>query len=95
MSNTTIPAEIVQALLTATDDRRDAALRALRGENTNARQEEGPLLYSVAQAATRLNVSRCTVWRILRARGIKKVELYPGCERIRRADIDALAGAIS
>lgn len=93
MSNTTIPAELVQALLSAPDDRRDAALRVLRGEIPSAQSHDGsPLLYSVGQAAKRLNVSRSTVWRALRARGIKKVELYPGCERIRRADLEALAG---
>lgn len=94
MSNTTIPADIVQALLAAPDDKRTAALRVLRGEAKDTEVESGPLLYSVAQAARRLNISRSTVWRVMRARNIKKVELYPGCERIRRADVEALAGVV-
>lgn len=54
--------------------------------------DERPLLYTVTEAAQRLNVSRSTCWRIIRAGRLTKVEIYPGCERLRRADVEALAG---
>lgn len=93
-----IPPDVVSEFYTvarvATTDRMAAAIPVLRGATAHHRDEhvDAPILYSVAQAARRLNCSRSTVWRIMRARGIKKVELYPGCERIRRSDIDSLAG---
>ncbi len=58
-------------------------------------RDDEPLLYTVTQAAHRLNVSRSTVWRIIRAKRLTKIEIYPGCERLRRADIEAIAGGAS
>ena len=94
MSNELIPATTLQALLTATPERREAALRLLRGESTAA-ADDRPLLYSVTEAAERLNLSRASVWRAIRAGRLKKVEVFPGCLRLRRVDVEALAGGVS
>ena len=86
--------ELLQAILSATTDQRLSALRLLKGKATIT-DAEIPLLYSVTEAAARLNISRCSVWRAIRAGRLKKIELYPGFERLRRADVEALAGGVS
>ncbi len=87
-------AELLQAIISATSDQRLSALRLLKGKATTT-DAELPLLYSVTEAAARLNISRCSVWRAIRAGRLKKIELYPGFERLRRADVEALAGGAS
>jgi excisionase family DNA binding protein len=86
--------ELLHAILSATADQRLSALRLLKGKATTT-EAELPLLYSVTEAAARLNISRCSVWRAIRAGRLKKIELYPGFERLRRADVEALAGGVS
>lgn len=84
--------ELFQALATASDERKVAALKALRGEMEAARKPAvGPLLLGMGQAARLLNVSRATLWRILQAGKIQRVELFPGSFRVRREDVEALA----
>ncbi len=51
----------------------------------------GPLLLGMSAAAKFAGVSRATLWRVCRAGRLKKVELFPGSFRIRRADLLALA----
>lgn len=87
--------DLLQALASATAERRLAALRLLRGETPVLTTDERPLLYSVNDAARRLNLSRHSVWRAIRAGRLKKIEIYPGCERLRRTDVEALAGGAS
>ena len=87
--------ELLQAMASATAEQRLAAIRLLRGETTAPVVDERPLLYTVTAAAQRLNVSRSTVWRIIRAGRLTKVSIIPGCERLRRADVEALAGGVS
>lgn len=84
--------EILRALVSAPDERKAAALKALRGEitETPARIVNGPLLMGMGQAADFLGVSRATLWRILQAGKIKKVELFPGSYRVRKEDLVAL-----
>lgn len=93
MSNSAVPNEILRALLSAPEDRQLAALRVLRGDRVSL-HDETPLLYTVSQSARRLNMSRSSVWRAIRAGRLKKIEVFPGCERIRRADLEALAEGI-
>ena len=85
--------ELMAALLSATDDRKAQALRVLRGETQEPerRAVSGPMLMSVGEAAKLLGVSRPTLWRILKAGRLEKVEIYAGAYRYRRADIEALA----
>jgi excisionase family DNA binding protein len=94
MSNTLVDAELLQTLLMATPAQRESVRKLLRGEQPPV-VDERPLLYSVCEAAQRLNVSRSTIWRAIRAGRLKKIEIYPGFERLRRADVEALAGGVS
>ena len=82
--------ELLQALLAADEKQKAAALLALKGQ-PDVRPTAGPLLLSVAEAAELLGLHRCTVWRVIRAGRLKKIELFPGCTRLRRADVEALA----
>ena len=38
-----------------------------------------------------LNISRATLWRMVNAGRLKKVEILPGSYRLRRADVEAIA----
>jgi excisionase family DNA binding protein len=51
----------------------------------------GPLLLGMTAAAKFLGVSRPTLWRMCKAGHLKKVELFPGCYRLRRADLENIA----
>lgn len=90
--NTDKTSELLKAILAASDERKDQALRVLRGEIENAPKPlTAPLLLGMGAGAHLLGVSRATLWRILRAGTIKKVELFPGSFRVRREDLEALA----
>ncbi|NLG35312.1 MAG: helix-turn-helix domain-containing protein [Lentisphaerae bacterium] len=88
--------DLLQAAMTAPDERKGAALRVLRGEAV-AREGDppaartGPLLVGMGAAAKLLGVSRATLWRLLSAGRIPKVELFPGSFRVRREDLENLA----
>ena len=55
----------------------------------------GPLLMGMSAAAKFVGVSRATLWRVCRAGRLKKVELFPGSFRLRRADLLALAAGVA
>ena len=86
-------AEFLSAFLVATPERREEALRVMKGvtPTPQPRQVTGPLLLGVCDAAKFLGVSRATLWRAIQAGRICKVELYPGSFRLRRADVERLA----
>ena len=48
-------------------------------------------LLSIAQTARALNVSRTTVWRLLRAGRLPTVELHPGSRRVPSAAVTAFS----
>ena len=84
--------EILRALAGATEDRKVAALKSLKGETDAAASPVvGPLLMGMGAGAKFLGVSRSTLWRVLQAGKIEKVELFSGSYRVRRADLEALA----
>ena len=87
--------ELLQAVLAANDERKFQALRVLRGElsvgNGQKTGSSGPLLMGMSAGARFLGVSRATLWRVVRAGKIQKVELFPGSFRVRRDDLEALA----
>lgn len=84
--------ELLAAMVAATPEQKDAALKALRGELPAAgRSTTGPLLLGVGAGAKFLGVSRATLWRTVRAGKLQKVELFPGSFRVRREDLEALA----
>ena len=57
----------------------------------DVQRRDGPLLLGMGVAAQFLGVSRATLWRMLQAGKLEKVELLPGSFRVRRADIEAIA----
>ena len=88
--------ELLQAVITATPEQKGRALKALRGElpEVRGRRSEirGPMLLGMGKAAELLGVSRPTLWRMIQARRLEKVEIMPGSHRLRRADLEALVG---
>ena len=96
MSNTTVPADVLAAVIAA-PPHRHAAIRAAAASDAPrpTPSADAPLLLTVKQAAALLGLSRSSIWRAIRAKRLKKVAVYTGCERLRRADVEALAGGAS
>ena len=92
----TLTEELMTAALTAPDERKAAALRSLRGEvpEPPEKKSQGPLLLGMGAGAKFLGVSRATLWRILQAGRLEKVELFPGSFRVRRNDLESLAEGV-
>lgn len=51
----------------------------------------GPLLMGMSASAKFLGVSRATLWRMIKAGLLQKVEVLPGSFRLRRTDLEAIA----
>ncbi len=86
---------LLQAALSAPEDRRAQALKVLRGEvEPERRPSTGPMLMQIGQAAALLGVSRPTLWRMMKAGALEKVEIYHGAFRVRRVDVEAIADGI-
>ncbi len=51
----------------------------------------GPLLLGMGAGAKFLGVSRPTLWRMIRAGKLTKVEVLAGSFRLRRSDLESLA----
>ena len=56
-----------------------------------AEAPKGPLLMMMGDAAKLLGVSRATVWRLIKAGRLDRVEILPGTFRVRRTDVEGLA----
>jgi len=87
---------VMKEVLSAPESRREAALKVLRGEVPEAAARPattGPLLLGMLAGAKFLGVSRATLWRMMKAGTIGKVELFPGSFRLRREDLEALAAS--
>lgn len=71
--------------------------RILDGRQPPIRTEAstGPLLLGMTAAAKFLGVSRATLWRVIKAGRLHKVEVLPGSYRVRRADLEALVAGKS
>lgn len=50
-----------------------------------------PPLLTLSAAARLMGISRMTLWRMFKDGVLARVELRPGCYRIRRADLEAIA----
>jgi len=82
--------DLIRAVFSATDEAKTKALAVLEGRDIPD-PAFGPLLCTMGEAASLLNTSRATLWRVLKKGRLQKVELYPGAFRLRRADVIALA----
>ena len=84
--------EVIQAVFTATPEAKFRALLILQGKESEPKPApiEGPLLMSMGEAAKFLNVSRGTLWRMVKEGRLEKVEIYHNAYRLRRSDILAL-----
>jgi excisionase family DNA binding protein len=82
--------EVMPAVFPATPENRYLALLILQGEEIPLRIDE-PLLISMGEATKILGVSRATLWRMIRAGRLPKIEIYSGAFRLRRADVVSLA----
>ena len=80
----------LSAILAATPDVLRRIDRILSGEPTEGATDPGDRrLLSIAQAARALNLSRTSVWRMLRDGRLPFIELRPGSRRIPSAAITA------
>ncbi len=52
----------------------------------------GPLLMSMSQGCEYLGVSRTTLWRLIKRGKIEAVEFMPGSHKVRRRDLERIAG---
>lgn len=78
--------DLIRAVFTAPEEAKSRALAILNGQET-PEPAAGPLLLSMGEAANLLGVSRATLWRMIRAGRLEKVEIYSGAFRLRRSDI--------
>jgi excisionase family DNA binding protein len=81
--------ERLMRFLQATPAQQAAIDRILDGKLPVA--STGPLLMSMGPAAKFLGVSRTTLWRMIQAGWLTKIEVLPGSFRVRRADLEVLA----
>jgi excisionase family DNA binding protein len=83
--------ERVMALLQATPQQLAIVDRILAGKLEKPPEPlKGPLLMMIKDAAALLGVHRATIWRLIKAGRLTTVELL-GSQRVRRADVEALA----
>ena len=92
MTTQTNQNERLLKFLQATPETQAEIDRILEGK-VQARVEAstGPLLYGMSPAAKFLGVSRATLWRMIKAGRLGKVEVLPNSYRVRRADLESIA----
>lgn len=88
---------LIQSVFSATEEAKSRALSILEGKvssrNCLADGVEAPLLMGMSESARFLGVSRATLWRMIRAGRLTKVEIYHNAFRLRRSDILALVNS--
>ena len=91
-ANPSNPNERLMRFLQATPEQQAAIDRILEGKVApEPEPPKGPLLMLIKDAAALLGVHRVTIWRLVRAGRLEPVELL-GSVRVRRADVEAIAG---
>ena len=86
--------DLMIRVLQADPEKRAAIERVLNGEFhwPAATTRTGPLLLRMNEGAKLIGVSRPTFWRICRAGKLDRIEILPNSFRVRREDVEALAG---
>jgi excisionase family DNA binding protein len=85
------PNERLLRILQATPDEQARIDRILEGKDANQDHPmSGPLLMGMTDSAKLLGISRATLWRMIQAGRLQKIEILPGSFRIRRSDLLAL-----
>ena len=84
-------------ILTASPEQLAAIDRVLDGTPEPVRAEhKGPFLLKMGDAAALMGVSRPTLWRMLNAGRLARVEILPETFRVRREEVETLVfGAVS
>lgn len=90
MKQTATAEEVVAAAFPATPENRYLALLSLQGKPLPIEDNE-PLLLTMGESCELIPCSRATLWRIIKAGRLSKVEIYPNAYRLRRSDVVALA----
>ena len=91
--NGSIPNDLLMRFLQSTPEQQAVVDRILEGKAQAAPATvSGPLLVGMGAGARLLGVSRATLWRMIRAGRLDKVEVLPGSFRVRRADLEGIAG---
>ena len=87
--NTVTNDEIIQSVFTASPENKSRALEILQGKEAALQPApiDGPLLLGMGESAKLLGISRCTLWRLIKAGRIEKVEIYHNSYRLRRSDL--------
>jgi excisionase family DNA binding protein len=84
--------ERLMRILQASPEQLAAIDRVLDGKVEPVRPERrGPFLLKMGEAAHLLGVSRPTLWRMLQAGRLSRVEILPGTYRVQRDQLEALA----
>lgn len=79
-------------ILRASPAQQAAIDRVLDGEPEPPRPDrKGPYLLKMGEAAALLGVSRPTLWRMLQAGRLARVEILPTTYRVRREELEELA----
>lgn len=81
--------EILNSLANADDKTLERVQSVLQGEGHNLDSKQ-PLLLTKRQVQKLLNISRTTLWRMIKAGILTVVEIYPGMERISSDCIERL-----
>ena len=87
--NTITDEQVIKALFGATPEAKERALEILEGIAPPVENDE-PLLLTMGEACELIPCSRATLWRIIKAGRLPKVEIYPNAYRLRRADVIAM-----
>ena len=86
------PNERMLKILQASPEMQAEIDRILEGKfPARMQMPTGPMLLGMTPASKLLGVSRATLWRMIKAGRLGKVEVLPGSFRVRRADIESIA----